>query len=132
MGEGLFRKLLLGGTLTASLAFYLYELVQKNPDQSFALLRQFGPSFLVTIVALVLLWDLVKVGVTNVGRLADSMQVLSTAVAQIAEKDDRQFEEMRRLCQFAAQQGERNFEILREQAETLKRIESSIANAKTG
>jgi hypothetical protein len=126
LGDSLVRKFVLGSTLAASVALYAYEVVKNNPQESFQTLRQFGPSFLVTIVALVLLWDLLKIGVTNVGRLADSMQTLSTAVTEIAEKDDRQLEEMRRIGQFNAQNSERMLGMMLEQAAQLKSISETL------
>jgi hypothetical protein len=76
------------------------------------------------VLAMILFWDLLKPCVQYVGKLADSVQDLSVAVEKIADKDDRQAEEMQRLSQFAAQQGERSFEILRAQA---SQIEKALA-----
>jgi len=120
------RKYVWGGTLAAAIAYYVYVVVNHHPGESFNLLGQFGPSFLISIVAIILLWDLLKIGVANVGRLADSMQTLSAAVTQIADKDDRQFEEMRRIGQFNAQNSERMLSMMMEQGAQLKVISETL------
>lgn len=121
------KKLLVSGSVVAAIVFYGYELLEKNPQRGFDLLLQFGPSFLISVFVLIIVWDLLGRGVGYVGKLADSMDRLSSAVDRIAEKDDRQFEEMRRLSQFAAQTAERSFQILSTQSDVLERIERTLA-----
>src|SRR5437016_4830987 len=73
LGQGLLKKLVVGGGLTAAIALYLYEIVSHNPQQSFALLGQFGPSFLLGMVSLIIVWDVLKVALAHLGELSRSV-----------------------------------------------------------
>lgn len=121
---------IVGGGLAAGAGFYVYEWMERNPALGVELLRGFGSSFVLGLVALLVASAFLNKLVDHVGGLATGVKDMAASVAAIAAKDDRQYQEMRLLIQFSAQQSERNFEILREQREVLQRIEGSIAGAK--
>jgi hypothetical protein len=118
-----------GGAASGIVGIYMIlNLFRENPRLFFDLLQQWGPRFALLSMAMYFAWDLLRPLVGYVGSLADGMQSLSKAVATIAEKDDRQMEEMRRMAQFAGQQSERLFELLVQQAEQTKTVLEKVEN----
>jgi hypothetical protein len=112
VGQNLVKKLLMGGGLAAALVLYGYQFASHNAQQTLALVAQFGPSFMLEMTMVLIIGYVLNKGMDNIGRLADSMQGVNAGIERIAEKDDRNIDEMRRLTQFAAQQAERNCETL--------------------
>lgn len=106
------HRILVGGGLGVGVVLYLYQLFSRNPDQWSGLLRGWGPWFIPAMLGLYFIWDLMKLGVTYVGRLSDGIGALAIAVQVIADKDDRQREEMRLLTQYTARQNDQVIELL--------------------
>jgi hypothetical protein len=79
-----------------------------DPTDSLGLLRTWGIWWLVAVLALVFVWDLarrVERGVArSLDRMGDGLHEMSVAVTRIADKDDRQMEELRRLSVYAARE----------------------------
>jgi len=128
MKKSVMQRFLLGGGFAAVVALYFYQFASHNAQQTLALMAQFGPSFLLEMTMVLGILYVLNKGMDNIGRLADSMngvgagvQGVNAGIEKIAEKDDTQIEEMRRLTQFAAQQAERSFETLRDHGAKLDR-----------
>ena len=126
MGQAMLKKLVIGGGLAGAIALYLYQIVQHNPKEAFGMLGQFGPSFIISLVVIVLFWNVLKMAVAQMEKLADGVQDLSIAVTKIAEKDDRRQEEMQRMAAFSAQQSERILVLLNDQGAQLKQISERL------
>lgn len=124
----MFRRILFGGGAATGVAilYGFVRLMEQDPKDGFALLRQWGPWFLIALVAMYFTWDLGKRVLTSMATLADGMQTLSASVKVIADKDDRQYDEMRRMSQYSAQQSERFMSLLLEQGEQLKSISGKL------
>ena len=121
--DELVKKLLLGSGVTAGavLTYQLFELAKKDPR----LLEQvvnWGPLFVIGVIALTMIdrnfSQMIQVSRENV--LAQ--QQMSAAMEKIADKDDRQSEEMRRLTSYNAVQAGKIMERLDHQDEMLRRI----------
>ena len=126
--ERLLKSILFGGSsgLGFAVIFYSYRLLEQKPSEGFGLLHHWGPWFVVALVALYFFWDVTKVAVGYVGKMADGMQSLSVSIAKIAERDDRQYEEMQRIGQYNARQNERELELLIRQGEQLGEIADQL------
>jgi hypothetical protein len=118
------RQLLVGSGLglVAIVAYYFYQLLILKPDYSFGLLRAWGPWWVLAVLACYFAWELLKMAVAEIGKMADGVRTLAVAVSEIAARDDRQFEEMQRLTQYGARQSERLVELLTKQGVQLAEI----------
>jgi hypothetical protein len=118
------RQLLVGSGLglVAIVAYYFYQVLILKPDYSFGLLRAWGPWWVLAVVACYFAWEIIKMALFEMGKMADGVRTLAVAVSDIAAKDNRQFEEMQRLTQYGARQSERLIELLTKQGVQLAEI----------
>ena len=103
------KKIALGGgwSVGASIVFGVFELLKDKPDQAFPLLRAWGPWAIVTIVALYFGYDVIKALLALGTRAAIAIENLASAQQQLAEKDDRQLQELQTLTSYTSQSTER-------------------------
>lgn len=97
----------LGGAGLIGLAFAVLSLAQRQPVQMFDLLRGWGFAWLLILVALFIAWDLAKLGLGYLGKLADSVQAMGMAMNRIADKDDRERDRMVTETAFVGQRLQR-------------------------
>lgn len=120
---GWVRKLLypsVGGLVTG-LVIVFFKLFDKQPVLAIDLLKAWGPNFLLGLVVLAViaglmsrLMDISLAGVQAQGKMAEAM-------TRIAEKDDRQIQEIQTLTTFTAQESRRTNDHLREFRECMER-----------
>jgi hypothetical protein len=109
---------LLGGGAGCALTILLV-LAEKEPGAIVGTLRQWGPASLIGMIAVALASrafdQVVDVGrqiVASSAQTAQSQQSLADAVNRIANKDDREREEQRRLLSYIGTQQEKILERL--------------------
>jgi hypothetical protein len=105
----LLKKIALGGgwSVGASVVWGVFELLKDKPDQAFPLLRAWGPWAIVTIVALYFGYDILKVLLAIGTRGVVAIESLAAAQEKLAEKDDRQLQELQTLTSYTSQSTER-------------------------
>lgn len=96
-----------GGVSVIGLALGALTLAQKQPAQVFELLSRWGFVWLLTLAAMFLSWDLLKVALGYLGNLADSVQETAVAMGRIADRDDRDRDRMITETAFVGQRLER-------------------------
>ena len=127
-GAELLKKLFLGGGMSAgaAIAWGVFEMLRDNPRDAFSLLRAWGPWAIVTMFAMYAVYDLSKKALSIGKRGVIAVEALSTAVKQIAEKDDRQIQELQTLTSYTSQGVERQAASQRELHEKVDGVESKI------
>ena len=108
-----------GGAIgVMGLGFAILEFLRDDPHETFKLLGEFGPKYLLFAFLAFVAWDLLKRllklfsrGVDHIGSLAQNTGAVAAAVQEFAGRSDRGAEEMRRLCSFSASQSERAVEV---------------------
>lgn len=117
----------MGGASVIGLVVGLFNLAERQPTQMFELLSRWGFVWLLALAAMFLCWDLAKIGLGYLGKLADSVQDSSVAMNRIADRDDRERDRMITETAFIGQRLERLTEEMRrerqEQKEHNDRIE---------
>ena len=124
-----FFVLSFGATTAVVLMMATFKVLQQEPTEAFGLLKSWGPSFLIGILALYLLSSLIERAVDKGMQIvreyfattamsqdksiaaqektAVALQALATGVQQIANKDDRAFQEMQTLTAYTGAQSEK-------------------------
>jgi hypothetical protein len=130
----LVRQLLAGGGTAVVLAYCAYQLLISQPQNSFALLREWGPRPLLTLVLCYFAWVLGKMVIAQMKEMSDAVRqaavaaaTAAAALAEMAAKDDRQAEVMRLLTQDAARTAGRAVELLQEQAVKLDKVTEKLS-----
>lgn len=100
--------LTLGGASLVGLGLGALSLAQHEPAQVFGLLSRWGFVWLLALAAMVMLWDLAKVGIGYLSKLADSVQDSAVAMARIADRDDRERDRMATEIAYLSQRMERH------------------------
>lgn len=120
----------MGSASILGLGIGLLNLAQREPVQLFELLSRWGFVWLLALAAMVLVWDLAKIALGYIGRLADSVQETAVAMGRIADRDDRDRDRMITETAFIGQRLERLSDELRndreERREGNKRMEELI------
>lgn len=135
--SGLFRSIAItaGGAGLIGLALGVLSLAQKQPAQVFELLSRWGFVWLLVLAAMFLLWDLLKVALGYLGKLADSVSETAVAMNRIADKDDRERDRMITETAFVGQRLERMSQVHEEwkaeQRQHNERVEAML-NGLTG
>jgi hypothetical protein len=126
-----FFVLSFGATTAIALLMAAFKMLEAQPDQAFGLLRSWGPSFLIGAMALWLFSSLLERAVDKGLQIlreyfsataaaqeksadatkesAVALQALATGVQRIADKDDRQMQEMQTLTAFTGAQTEKMY-----------------------
>jgi hypothetical protein len=121
---GWLRRLLFPGTvgLSVGIVIEFFRLCGSDPRGAIELLKAWGPSFLLGMLMISVIGgllgkmlDISRDGVAAQTRMAE-------AIGRIAEKDDRQFDEMRRTSQYAAQMSERVVELISGQSAAIHEL----------
>lgn len=113
----------IGGASLIGLVVGLLSLAERQPVQVFDLLSRWGFVWLLSLAAMLLSWDLAKMGLGYLGKLADSVQDSAVAMNRIADRDDRERERMVTETAFIGQRMERLIDEMREE-----RIEQKAHN----
>jgi hypothetical protein len=93
----------LGGAGILGVAGAIIGLAEKQPEQMFGLLMHWGVIWLLVLVAMLLLWDLAKLGLAYLGSLAESVKETAVAMNRIADKDDRERDRLVTTTEFVGQ-----------------------------
>ena len=96
-----------GGAGAIGLAVGILDLAEKQPGQAFELLQKWGFAWLLALAGMLLVWDLIKVGLRYLEKLADSVQQSAVAMNRIADKDDRERDRMTTEISYVGQRMER-------------------------
>lgn len=131
--SGVARKLLVPGVVSLELAVvgWIFKLLSQLPAAaSIELLKSFGPGFLLGILVVAVLGyllsqvvDISRDGVAATRQMAES-------IGRIAEKDDRQIQEIQTLVTFTAQEARRTQEHLREVTRVMSGLSEKISGLK--
>ncbi len=103
------RQLLFPGVLGSSMGLTMefFGLLRLDPKEAFELLRVWGPNFLIGLVIVVIVGGLLS-QMIDISRDGVSVQrQMAEAISQIAQRDDRQLQEIQTLSAYTAQQSER-------------------------
>jgi len=103
----------MGGASVVGIGLGLLGLAERQPTQMFELLSRWGFVWLLALAAMVLLWDLAKLALGYLGKLADSVQDSAVAIGRLADRDDRERDRMITETAFIGQRLERMADELR-------------------
>lgn len=128
------KKLLFGsGSLGAgaAVAWFVIDLLRAEPKLAIQIVGQWGPGFVLVVI---LLYFVDR----NFGQMIQlqrehvvAQQEMSAAVRQIADKDDRQAEEQRRLTGYLGSQQEKILIYLEGQNAVLDELKQAVNRAET-
>ncbi len=109
MAVELVKRLALGGgfSVGASVVYGAFRLLRDNPKDAFPLLRSWGPWAIVTLFAIYVIYDITKALLKVAQRGVIAMEQTSVALGHIADKDDRQLQELQTLTSYTSQGIER-------------------------
>lgn len=102
-----------GGVSAVGLTVAALNLIERQPAQMFELLSKWGFVWLLGLVGMLMAWDLAKMGLSYLGKLADSVQDSAVAMNRIADRDDRERDRMVTETAFIGQRLERLTEEMR-------------------
>jgi hypothetical protein len=110
------KRVALGGgwSIGAAVVFGAYDLLRTNPRDAFPLLMSWGPKAIGTIIVIYVSYDLAKIVLNLVSRLVHSVEKLAVAQQKLADKDDRQVQEMQTLTAYTSQQSEKTYQKISE------------------
>jgi gas vesicle protein len=103
-----------------------FRLLDSQPKDSIELLKSWGPSFLLGILVIAVIGKLLTqmLDISRDGVAAQTQ--MAEAIGRIAEKDDRQFDEMRRMSQYSAQMSERVVELISDQSAAIRNLSNQM------
>lgn len=124
-----------GGAGLVGLGLAAFSLAREQPAQVFDLLSKWGFVWILGLVAMLLAWDLAKLALGYLSKLADSVQETAVAMNRIADKDDRERDRMVTETAFVGQRLQRMAEQHEEWKVELRahnqRVEEMLAELKT-
>jgi hypothetical protein len=115
---GVGQAILMGGGLMGggTIVFSAFELIRSEPEKAFKLLHDWGPWCFLCIVITVIVG---KIGTRCLDllqtfgvRIADAMDSQAEAMQKMADKDDRNLQEMQTLTSLTAQRSEKTYAML--------------------
>jgi hypothetical protein len=115
-----------GGIGMAGVAWGFLSPAPSQPAQVFELLSHWGFVWLLSLAAMVLAWDLLKVGLGYLGKLADSVQESAVAMNRIADRDDRERDRMITETAYVGEQMQNVVAALKDLKAQNDRIEQSL------
>ncbi|QNI34520.1 hypothetical protein H7849_11855 [Alloacidobacterium dinghuense] len=137
--QGIFRhiSLVLSGAGGTAVVLSGYELLEHQPDKSFALLQAWGPWFLIALLAIItvggiltgfgnLLRDGFSMMAESVKQSAEASTRTADALTRLADQGGRQYEEVQRLAIYAAREFPNVYERFDRQDEVLRDLTASI------
>lgn len=129
-----FLSITFGGAGLVGTLIAVVDLAQRQPQQVFELLAHWGFWWIIAIIALLILWDLAKLVLGSLAKLADSVQDTAVAMNRIADRDDRDRDRMITETSFIGQRMERLTAEMRESRQEQKaqsdRIEAALRTLK--
>jgi hypothetical protein len=131
---GWLRHLLFPGVMgvVVAIVMELFQLLNAQPKEAIDLLSHWGPNFVLGLLIVAIIGGLLS-QVVDISRDGVAAQrQMAEAMGKIAEKDDRQLQEIQTLTTFAAQQAERTHSHLRDQRNQLDRIEQLLNSRAQG
>ncbi len=122
------KRLALGGGFTfgGAIVYGAFQLLHDNSKDAFPLLRSWGPWAFVTLVALYVVYDITKIVLNLALRAIIAWEQSAKAQQQLAEKDDRQIQELQTLTSYCSQEAERKSAEVRELADTVEKVGATI------
>jgi hypothetical protein len=98
------KRLALGGgwSIGAAVAYGVFELLHQDPKDAFPLLRSWGPWAFLSIIAVYVVYDLVKMLLNIFQRGVIAMEHTAVALQRVADKDDRQTQELQTLTSYTS------------------------------
>ncbi len=142
--RGLFRHIgvVLGGAGSAAVVLGGYQLLRQQPDRAFALLQSWGPAFILSMVALVVVGrflDGLSAGVREsfsvvagaVQNQAEASGRTADALTRLADQGGRQSEEIRRLAIYAGREFPSIYERFDRQDDVLGKLATSVTGLHT-
>lgn len=108
--------------LVGGIAGSFFGLLTRKPESAMEIVKSWGPSWFLGLVALAMVAGLMTQMLEIARDAVKQQRKVAEALGHIAEKDDRQFDEMRRMAQFSAQRSERMVEILSDQRDGIKEL----------
>jgi hypothetical protein len=93
---GIAKSIAAGGGLSigAAVVFGAFELLHNDSKDAFPLLEHWGPWAFVSIVAVYVLYDLIKIRMNVSLRGVIAMENTAVALTRLSEKDDRQTQQL--------------------------------------
>jgi hypothetical protein len=124
----------------AAIILALFELIQRQPGDSFQLLTVWGPWPVVGIIGLAILGKFLSrindsiqtafsAAVTSVQQGSEAHIKTANALTQLAEQGGRQAQEIQRLAIYAAQEMSRISERMDDQDQMLRSIDAQLKSA---
>jgi hypothetical protein len=110
------KKIALGSGVSVggAIVFGAFELLHNDSRDAFPLLKSWGPWAIFSIVAVYFAYDILKIVLNMALRAVIAMEQSALAQQRLADKDDRQLQELETLTSFAAQESERNSARIKE------------------
>jgi hypothetical protein len=99
-------------TITAgAITLMVIEIFRGDPKDGFGFFATFGAKYVLWMFLSYILWDVIKRAITVLNKGADNIGRVATAVDAVATKQDRQAEELRLQCSYAASSSDRAVEL---------------------
>jgi hypothetical protein len=117
---GIGQAILMGGGLMGggTIVFSAFELIRSEPDKAFKLLHDWGPWCILCLVVTVIVGKLgtrcLDLLQTFGVRIADAMDSQAEAMQKMADKDDRNLQEVQTLTSLTAQRSEKSFMMMQQ------------------
>jgi hypothetical protein len=96
-----------GGVGVAAVLLVVGRVLESDPKQAFALLQAWGPNFFIAMVVVMILGAQLERMVEIQREGARAQHQMAEAMSAIAQKDDRQLQEIQTLSSYTAQQMDR-------------------------
>ena len=125
---GIARNLAKGGgvSIGAAVLWMAFSILKADPKDAFPLLEVWGPKAVGTIVVIYVVYDVVKIVLNLVSRMVRSVEKMAVAQQKLADKDDRQVQEMQTLTAYTAQQSEKMYGKMVNLAEKIEALTQAI------
>jgi hypothetical protein len=125
----------LGGVGVVTLLLGLLRVLEANPADAFDLLRAWGPNFFIALMVTLLLGGMLGGLLTQLMETSRdgvaAQQRMAEAMSQIAQKDDRQAEEVRRLAVYAGRELGAIAERMDRQDDVMQQVAASLQGLHT-
>ncbi|HEX4039063.1 MAG TPA: hypothetical protein VHX37_13465 [Acidobacteriaceae bacterium] len=116
----------LGSVGTVAIGIEGLRLLESDPNQAFALLRAWGPNFFIGLVIVLIVGSLLNQLMEISRDGVQAQRQMAEAMTQIAAKDDRQAEEVRRLTVYASRELGVIAERMDKQDEVMRQVAASV------
>jgi hypothetical protein len=118
--------------LMLALALGFFELLKNNPAAGIEVLKSWGPGFVLALLALVVVGSFLDKIVDAQTAGVEAQQKVAVALAQLAERDDRDRDRMVTETQYMAQRMDQTHALVISLTAQMSRIESRLGEKGTG